>query len=1038
MRNRMLLSIIVLIASCVAVCHFRPTHPQSPILQSAPIVPVLTASTPLLPPLKRGGRGGEFLRIAATPDGFAPCSAGFQPAPDPNSHWKNPAKPVEPAFPKNFSAPVRVRSGIADVRAIPLNANAASVGEIAADGTLVYKNAFEGCDVQYRCTPLKTEEFIVVKERTEGRGLRTEVTAAGASHSGSVTQSSVLGPQSFSWSLDTGSGDSALKPRLTPAHTIELCDTAGVPRLRINAPEGKDANGKLLRAGEQLALKLEGNCVTLSANLDGCAFPVTIDPTWSSTGSMAVARDDHTATLLGTGKVLVAGGVNGGFALNSSELFDPVAGTWSATTGSLGTGRYWHAATLLGNGKVLVAGGNDIGGYVLNSSELYDPVAGTWSATTGPLGTGRYLPTATLLGNGKVLVAGGVNAGGFALNSSELYDPVAGTWSATTGPLGTARYLHTATLLGTGKVLVAGGVNGGGVLNSSELYDPVAGTWSATTGSLGTARSAHTATLLGNGQVLVAGGGSGAVFAFNSPELYDPVAGTWSTTGSLGTGRSWHTATLLGNGKVLVAGGEDNSGLLINSCEAYDPVAGTWSATTALGTGRYQHTATLLGNGTVLVAGGLGNGSVTLQSCEIFNPRPDAFPQSISTHFGTSTSITLTGATLAPPLSFTVTNNPINGVLSGAPPNLTYAPNPFYTGSDSLQFKVTDTFYGTSQVATVTITMTNQPPVVSISGSPTLLIEGQSASFTSTASDPDGDPLTYLWNFGDGGTSTDPNPTHVYATAGVYQATCTVTDIANASTTSNTVTIHVFHDSDRPTARFTSSALNGFVGQPIGFDATFSTDPKNNIVSYSWDFGDGSPLGSGQAISRVYTAEGTYTVTLTIVDGDGLTDITTLTMVILPAAQAGLLNSNIKYSVSWNRSATNADKLSLTAAVNVGSTPVAASTPLSLNVVGQTFTGSSTTKLALLSAKAGAQSKFQIKRNTKKGAPKGSYSLKVSVSHASLGQAFALAGAIGTKTATTKIPIKLGIGASNFSSGIPSSFKFGGNGKASGGGQGPK
>ena len=42
------------------------------------------------------------------------------------------------------------------------------------------------------------------------------------------------------------------------------------------------------------------------------------------------------------------------------------------------------------------------------------------------------------------------------------------------------------------------------------------------------------------------------------------------------------------------------------------------------------------------------------------------------------------------------------------------------------------------------------------------------------------------------------------------------------------------------------------------------------------------------------------------------------------------------------------------------------------------------------------------------------------------------------KSANAKIPIKLGIGASNFSSGIPSSFKFGGSGKASGGGQGPK
>src|SRR2546422_45945 len=86
------------------------------------------------------------------------------------------------------------------------------------------------------------------------------------------------------------------------------------------------------------------------------------------------------------------------------------AGTWSAT-GSLVTGRYVATATLLPSGKVLVAGGFN-GGY-LASAELYDPVAGTWSAT-GSLATGRYIHTATLLTNGKVLVAGGYNAGPLA------------------------------------------------------------------------------------------------------------------------------------------------------------------------------------------------------------------------------------------------------------------------------------------------------------------------------------------------------------------------------------------------------------------------------------------------------------------------------------------------------------------------------------------------------------------------------------------------------------------------------------------------
>ena len=107
---------------------------------------------------------------------------------------------------------------------------------------------------------------------------------------------------------------------------------------------------------------------------------------WSATGSLGTARDDHTATLLPNGKVLVAGGENGSGALASAELYDPATGTWSAT-GSLATARDYHTATLLPNGKVLVAGGFN-GSGDLASAELYDPATGTWSAT-GSLATAR-------------------------------------------------------------------------------------------------------------------------------------------------------------------------------------------------------------------------------------------------------------------------------------------------------------------------------------------------------------------------------------------------------------------------------------------------------------------------------------------------------------------------------------------------------------------------------------------------------------------------------------------------------------------------
>lgn len=128
--------------------------------------------------------------------------------------------------------------------------------------------------------------------------------------------------------------------------------------------------------------------------------------TWTVTGSLNTARFLHTATLLPSGMVLVAGGLDGTFnATPTAELYDAASGTWTVA-GSLNTARYEHTATLLANGKVLVAGGSDSSGNASTSAELYDPTSGTWTAT-GSLNTERTEHTATLLPSGNVLVAGG-------------------------------------------------------------------------------------------------------------------------------------------------------------------------------------------------------------------------------------------------------------------------------------------------------------------------------------------------------------------------------------------------------------------------------------------------------------------------------------------------------------------------------------------------------------------------------------------------------------------------------------------------------
>ena len=352
---------------------------------------------------------------------------------------------------------------------------------------------------------------------------------------------------------------------------------------------------------------------------------------FAPTGSMAIARNGATATLLGDGEVLVAGGQTGPLAnpLSESELYNPATGVFTAT-GSLVTGRANATATLLPDGDVLVAGGKGANFVNLSSAELFDPTTSTWSATAPMNGEGYYL-TSTLLPDGKVLVDGlGFGA------TAEVYDPVAKDWTDT-GPSSVSSFLGTATLLPDGQVLVAGGGTA-----AAALYDPATNTWRAT-GSMHVARQDPTATLLHDGQVLVVGGlppGGGS--ALTSAELYDPTTGAWQVTGSLGIGREGATATLLPNGVVMVAGGCTGSCRSATATtELYSD--GFFSFGPSMTQRRDGATATSLADGDVLMSGGgTANCCSVTATAEIFTV-PDLTVTPGSGPAGTAVTITGTG-----------------------------------------------------------------------------------------------------------------------------------------------------------------------------------------------------------------------------------------------------------------------------------------------------------------------------------------------------------------------------------------------------------
>src|SRR2546429_4745708 len=163
---------------------------------------------------------------------------------------------------------------------------------------------------------------------------------------------------------------------------------------------------------------------------------------------------------------------------------------------------------------------------------------------------------------------------------------------------------------------------------------------------------------------------------------------------------------------------------------------------------------------------------------------------------------------------------------------------------------------GAARSKTVKVMTPNQPPVANFTFScPTL-----TCSFTSTSSDPDGSMASSSWTFGDGGTSTAHNPSHIYGAGGSYTVTLTVTDNQGAA---SAPTSKVVTPNQPPSANFTFSCPT----LTCSFTST-SSDPDGSIASYSWTFGDGG-TSTAQNPSHIYGAGGSYTVTLRVTDNQG-------------------------------------------------------------------------------------------------------------------------------------------------------------------------
>ena len=150
------------------------------------------------------------------------------------------------------------------------------------------------------------------------------------------------------------------------------------------------------------------------------------------------------------------------------------------------------------------------------------------------------------------------------------------------------------------------------------------------------------------------------------------------------------------------------------------------------------------------------------------------------------------------------------------------------------------------------------PPATNFTGSPTSGSYPLTVSFTDLSSN---DPTSWDWNFGDGTAHAyTQNPSHQYTAAGTFTVTLTASNACGSDVEVKTGYVSVTTPTTPPVAAFTASPTSG----PAPLAVTFVDQSTGGATSWTWNFGDGSPLSYVQNPVHTYTAVGQYDVTLTV------------------------------------------------------------------------------------------------------------------------------------------------------------------------------
>jgi PKD repeat protein len=222
------------------------------------------------------------------------------------------------------------------------------------------------------------------------------------------------------------------------------------------------------------------------------------------------------------------------------------------------------------------------------------------------------------------------------------------------------------------------------------------------------------------------------------------------------------------------------------------------------------------------------------------------------------------------PLTVSCTSSPTggNGTYAyhwdfgdGSAPSTAQNPAHTYTTTGIFTIQLTVTSGAQSASWSQLVTSNSEGMSVLVTVSPSVGSAPLIVNFVSTVSGAY-NPVTYLWEFGDGNTSTDPNPTHIYQNPGAYAPKLTVTDAFNRQAFWNgSVTVNF------PALTVQADAHPSQGPPPLNVTFTAQGYGGNGFYTYHWDFGDGSVPSPNQNTTHTYGLVGLYTAVLTVTSG---------------------------------------------------------------------------------------------------------------------------------------------------------------------------